>query len=59
MAMPAGLTEMPPTETLFRTISKVDQNWIPQIRRLVALEEQRGKRINRLNSVSDGFDDLS
>jgi hypothetical protein len=52
---------MPPTEALFRTISEVDQNWMPQIRRLVALEEQRGKRIHRLNSVSDldGFDDLT
>jgi adenylate kinase family enzyme len=50
----------PPTEALFRPISEVDQNWMPQIRRLVALVEQRGKR-HRLNSVSDldGFDDLS
>jgi hypothetical protein len=51
---PAGLT----TEALFRTIWEVDQNWMPEIRRLVALEEQRGKRIFRLGSVSDldGFE---
>ena len=55
---PAGLTKMPPTEGLFRTIWEVDQDWMPEIRRLVALEEQRGKRIFRLGSVADldGFD---
>ena len=58
---PAGLTEMPTTEALFRTIWEVDQNWMPEIRRLVALEEQRGKRVFRLGSVSDldGFEGLS
>ena len=50
---PAGLTQMPPTEALFRTIWKVDQDWMPEIRRLVALEEQGGKRIFRLGSISD------
>jgi hypothetical protein len=49
---------MPSTEALFRTIWEVDQNWMPEIRRLVALEEQRGKRIFRLNSIADldGFE---
>jgi len=57
----AGLTEMPTTEALFRTIGDVDQNWMPEIRRLVAIEEQRGKRVFRLGSVSelDGFDGSS
>jgi adenylate kinase family enzyme len=50
---PAGLTKMPPTEALFRTIWEVDQDWMPEIRRLVALEEQRGKRIFRLGSIED------
>jgi adenylate kinase family enzyme len=50
---PAGLAKMPSTEALFRTIWEVDQHWMPEIRRLVALEEQRGKRIFRLNAVSD------
>ena len=50
---PAGLTKMPPTEALFRTIWEVDQNWMPDIRRIVALEEQRGKRVFRLGSIAD------
>ena len=50
---PAGMMQMPPTEVLFRTIGDVDQNWMPKIRRLVALEEQRGKRVFRLGSVAD------
>jgi adenylate kinase family enzyme len=58
---PAGLAAMPSTEALFRTIWEVDQTWMPEIRRLVALEEQRGKRVFRLGSVVDldGFDRLS
>lgn len=50
---PAGLSKMPPTEALFRTIWEVDQEWMPEIRRLIAIEEQRGKRIFRLGSVAD------
>ncbi len=58
---PASLAKMPPTEALFRTIWEVDQNWMPEIRRLVALEAQRGKRVFRLGSISDldGFGSLS
>jgi adenylate kinase family enzyme len=58
---PAGLTKMPTTEALFRTIWEVDQNWMPEIRRLVALEEQRGKRVFRFGSVTDldGFEGTS
>lgn len=58
---PAGLTAMPPTEALFRTIWEVDQTWMPEIRRLVVNEEQRGKRVFRLGSVVDldGFDGRS
>jgi adenylate kinase family enzyme len=50
---PAGLTKMPATETLFRTIWEVDRDWMPEIRRLIVLEEQRGRRIARLNSIAD------
>jgi adenylate kinase family enzyme len=50
---PAGIADMPPTESLFRTIWDVDQNWMPEIRRLVALEEQRGKRVFRLGSIAE------
>jgi adenylate kinase family enzyme len=50
---PAGITEMPRTELLFRTIWEVDQIWMPEIRRLAAVEAERGKRVSRLTSLSD------
>jgi adenylate kinase family enzyme len=50
---PAGLTKMPPTEALFRTIWEVDQSWMPEIRRIVAFEKQRGKRVFRLSSIAE------
>jgi adenylate kinase family enzyme len=50
---PAGIAQMPRTEALFRTIWEVDQTWMPEIRRLVAVEEARGKRVFRVASVSD------
>jgi adenylate kinase family enzyme len=55
---PAALAKMPPTEALFRTIWEVDQNWMPEIRRLVTVEGQRGKRVFLLNSMAhlDAFD---
>jgi adenylate kinase family enzyme len=55
---PAGLAAMPSTEALFRTIWEVDQKWMPEIRQLVANEEQQGKRVFRLSSVADldGFE---
>ena len=55
---PAGLAAVPSTEKLFRTIWEVDQKWMPKIRRLVAVEEQRGKRVFRLGSIDelDGFE---
>src|SRR5262249_23953133 len=49
---PAGIAQMPRTEALFRTIWEVDQTWMPEIRRLVAMEEGRGKRVFRLASVA-------
>jgi adenylate kinase family enzyme len=50
---PAGIAQMPRTEALFRAIWEVDQTWMPEVRRLVAVEEARGKRVSRLASVSD------
>src|SRR6202012_3466588 len=49
---PAGLTKMPPTEALFRTIWDVDQEWMPEIRELVAAEDTEGKRVARLTSIA-------
>jgi adenylate kinase family enzyme len=50
---PAGIAQMPRTEVLFRTIWEVDQTWMPEVRSLVAVEEERGKHVSRLASVSD------
>jgi adenylate kinase family enzyme len=50
---PAGAAKIPPTETLFHTIWDIDQNWMPDIRRLVTAEEARGKPVFRLTSVSE------
>ncbi len=51
---PAGGTEPPPTEALFKTIWQVDQDWMPDVRKAVDLERQRGKRIDKITS----FDEL-
>jgi adenylate kinase family enzyme len=55
---PAGLEKMPPTEALFRTIWEVDREWMPEIRRIVAAEERKGKRVVRIGSIAelDGFE---
>jgi adenylate kinase family enzyme len=50
---PAGIARMPRTEALFRTIWDVDKTWMPEIRRLVAVEEKRGKQVSRLASVAE------
>ena len=50
---PANSAKMPPTKALFRTIWDVDQTWLPEIRTLVAQEENRGKHVFRLTSVSE------
>jgi adenylate kinase family enzyme len=50
---PAGIAKMPRTQALFRTIWEVDKTWMPEIRRLVAMEEECGKRVSRLAAVSE------
>jgi adenylate kinase family enzyme len=50
---PASAPEMPPTEDLFRTIWEVDRDWMPEIRRLVAEEERRSKRVFRLTTIKE------
>jgi adenylate kinase family enzyme len=50
---PAGIARMPRTKALFRTIWDVDRTWMPEIRRLAATEEKRGKHVARLASVSE------
>lgn len=50
---PSGSAIPAPTEALFRTIWEVDQTWMPEIRRLAAAEEARGKRVFRLRSLDE------
>jgi hypothetical protein len=48
---------MPPTRELFRTMSEVDQTWLPGIRSMCDEAELEGKAVTRLGSVDeiDGF----
>jgi adenylate kinase family enzyme len=48
---PAGAAEMPPTRELFRTMSEVDQTWLPELRSMCADAELEGKAVTRLSSV--------
>jgi adenylate kinase family enzyme len=50
---PAGAAEMPPTRELFRTMSEVDQGWLPDIRSMCAEAELEGKAVTRLTSVDE------
>jgi adenylate kinase family enzyme len=49
---PAGAKQMPPTEDLFRTIFKVDRDWMPEVRRLVTAAESSGRRVARICDVA-------
>lgn len=50
---PGGITQMPPTKDLFRTIWEVAQTWMPRIRTLCAEAGVRGKLVTRLTSVDE------
>jgi adenylate kinase family enzyme len=50
---PGGITQMPPTEHLFRTIWEVDQTGMPEIRALCTKAEAQGKIVTRLTSVDE------
>lgn len=45
---PGGFFEAPPLHGLFKTIWENDRDLMPEIRSLVSVEEQRGKRVSRL-----------
>jgi hypothetical protein len=49
---PAGASEMPPTEALFRTIFEVDRDWMLEIRRLVDEAETAGALVRRIGDVA-------
>jgi hypothetical protein len=43
---------MPPTEAVFRNLWEVDQDWMPEVRRLVGREEAASKRVHRIGDVA-------
>ncbi len=49
---PGGISRMPPTESLFKTIWDIDQTWMPEIRSLCANAESNGKSVVRLASMT-------
>ncbi|TXI05045.1 MAG: adenylate kinase [Rhizobium sp.] len=50
---PGGVSTMPPTRDLFRTIWEIDQDWMPGIRRLCAKAESTGKRLLLIHSIHE------
>ena len=50
---PAGIHDMPTTEEMFRSLWDVEQDEMPEIRRLIAAEEQRDKKVVRIASVDE------
>lgn len=50
---PAGEKQMPLTKGLFENIARIDREWMPEIRRLVDVEEARGKMVTRLESLEE------
>jgi adenylate kinase family enzyme len=50
---PGGISQMPRTRDLFRTIWEVDQTWMPGIRDLCTEAETQGKIVTRLTSVDE------
>jgi hypothetical protein len=55
---PAGASQMPPTEALFRTIFETDRDWMPELRRLVDATEATGTRVHRIADIA-GLDRYS
>jgi hypothetical protein len=49
---PAGIRRAPPLKGLFETIWRVHNDWMPEIRRLVRLEEEGGKRVFRIETLT-------
>lgn len=50
---PGGISNMPPTGELFRTIWDVEQNWMPIIRSLCVDSETRKKSLVQIGSIND------
>lgn len=50
---PGGITQMPGTQALFRTIWEVEQTWMPELRALCREAEKRGTTLTRLTDVDE------
>ncbi|MFZ1988487.1 MAG: adenylate kinase [Alphaproteobacteria bacterium] len=50
---PAGMQVRPPTEGLFRNMWMIDQELMPIIRKMVEIEEARGKKVARITSLEE------
>ena len=50
---PGGISQMPPTQALFRTIWEVDQAWMPEVRTLCLNAEKDGTPVSRLMSLEE------
>ncbi|KAA1180192.1 adenylate kinase [Rhizobium tropici] len=50
---PGGLSTMPPTQDLFRTIWEIEQDWMPGIRRMCAERQHAGKRLTRIQNIDE------
>ncbi len=54
---PGGISTMPPTDALFRTIWEVEQTWMTEVRALCTNAEANGTTVTRITSPEelDGF----
>jgi adenylate kinase family enzyme len=50
---PGGISQMPPTEALFKNIWEVEKNWMPEIRSLCTIAQTRGTSVVRITSVTE------
>jgi adenylate kinase family enzyme len=50
---PGGISDMPPTRELFRTMWEVDQGWMPGLRQLCADAKVQGKSLVQIQSLDE------
>jgi hypothetical protein len=51
--IPGGISTMPPTDALFRTIWEVEQTWMPEVRALCTEAETKGTTLTRITSLEE------
>jgi len=50
---PGGLSAMPPTRDLFRTIWEIERDWMPGVRAMCADAERGGKMLTRICNLEE------